>query len=159
MPTKVKQTLISVYTCWLSFSLRCKWPFYPVFNVIPGPHKLDSFQPAEIDNFRKRMHELCQDIITVRRGQVSDCTYCAWQLSANQQNCATPVSYHMSRNQWLKACWHIFISTCFHYKTSPFILFLKLYVWAAGLKSLIPTHVVWDWCRTSAMLFIRFIFF
>lgn len=38
------------------------------------------------------------------------------------------------------------------------LLFLKLYVWAAGFKSMIPTHVVWDWCRPS-MLFICFIFF
>lgn len=43
-----------------------------VNNLIgKGPQKHDSFQPAEIDFFRKQMDELCQEIITTRRGQTA----------------------------------------------------------------------------------------
>ncbi|KAK7093898.1 phosphatidylinositol 4,5-bisphosphate 3-kinase catalytic subunit delta isoform-like [Littorina saxatilis] len=43
-----------------------------VNNLIgKGPHKLDSYQPAEIEHFRKKMTELYQDINTARRGQTA----------------------------------------------------------------------------------------
>lgn len=43
-----------------------------VNNLIgKGPQKLDSFQPAEIDFFRKKMTEMCQEITTARRGQTA----------------------------------------------------------------------------------------
>lgn len=43
-----------------------------VNNLIgKGPQKLDSFQPAEIDFFRKKMTELCHGITTTRRGQTA----------------------------------------------------------------------------------------
>lgn len=36
-----------------------------------GPHKLDSFQPAEMEHFRRKMTDLCQGINTTRRGQTA----------------------------------------------------------------------------------------
>ncbi|KAL8578264.1 hypothetical protein ACOMHN_005655 [Nucella lapillus] len=36
-----------------------------------GPHKLDSFQPAEMEHFRRKMTDLCQTINTTRRGQTA----------------------------------------------------------------------------------------
>ncbi|XP_076472546.1 phosphatidylinositol 4,5-bisphosphate 3-kinase catalytic subunit delta isoform-like [Babylonia areolata] len=43
-----------------------------VNNLIgKGPHKLDSFQPAEIEHFRRKMNDLCHQINTTRRGQTA----------------------------------------------------------------------------------------
>nr|KAG5710060.1 hypothetical protein BaRGS_030136 [Batillaria attramentaria] len=43
-----------------------------VNNLIgKGPQKLDSFQPAEIDFFRRRISEMCHEITTARRGQTA----------------------------------------------------------------------------------------